>query len=113
MSRRELWLAVAMCAMLVLFMARAVHAVYIPFASPVDVDKSHQGGNWTDNWFNDVNGNLNWDFVPDQPNWPPTEPYGDINIWGQNGVLKHDQSCWLATASNLLSAAGYGDGGNI
>lgn len=114
MTRRELWLAAGMCALLVLFMARAAHAVYIPFGSPVDVDKSHQAGNWTDNWFGDIiTVNGNWDFTPDQPNPPFTEPYGDANIWGQSGVFKHDQSCWLATASNMLSAAGYGDGNNI
>lgn len=39
-----------------------------------------------------------------KPMDPPSDPVPDVDKVGE------DRTCWLATAANMLGAAGYGDG---
>jgi hypothetical protein len=65
---------------------------------PVDTDKLHNGtGGWGANWFQDVNGSGSHD---------PGESFGDNNLWGAQGLLIADDSCWLASACNMLEQLG-------
>ena len=70
---------------------------------PHDADKLHDAGNWTVNWFNDVNDNLMWDW---------NEPYADSFQSGWTRPMwASDKSCWMASAANMLAGAGF-EGGN-
>lgn len=64
-----------------------------------DVDKSHGGtGGWGQNHYDDLNNNGSHD---------PGEPFADtVNpLWG-NPRLGTDNSCWLASACNMLEQLG-------
>ena len=87
-------------------------ATHLNHVSPVDVDKSHEGGNWLTNWFDDLDNDGTWDLVVDNP--ALSEPYADVAQGGwANPVQLRDMSCWLGVAANMLDAGGYGDGGSI
>ncbi len=70
-----------------------------------DVDKSHTAGNWGSNWYDDVNGNGQWDLG---------EPYADSAdpSW-KTPLQDDDNSCWLASAANMLGSGGWGDANAI
>jgi hypothetical protein len=73
--------------------------VWGTLANAVDMDKYHEGdGGWSQNWFNDKNGNGKHD---------PREPFGDTAdpTWA-HPVLAKDNSCWLASAANMLQQLG-------
>lgn len=70
-----------------------------------DVDKSHNAGNWTSNWYNDQNNNGQWD---------RGEPYADSTQPGwTNPREADDNSCWMASAANMLAAFCFGDASAI
>ena len=61
-----------------------------------DVDKSHNGtGSWSSNYYNDLNSNDKHD---------PGEPFSDSTQTGWKQAA--DNSCWLASACNMLKQAG-------
>jgi len=66
-----------------------------------DQDKTHLGSepilgdSWTHNWYNDINGNGDYD---------PGEPWSDTEYSGW--TYASDDSCWMATASNLVQYIG-------
>lgn len=67
-----------------------------------DADKLHDQGNWGINYWNDKNSDGRWD---------PSEPLADAmdSSWG-NGKSAYDNSCWIASAANMLASAGYAGG---
>ena len=65
----------------------------------VDTDKSHGGGGgWGANYYDDLNLNGSHD---------PGEPFAEDTQSGwTNSTLGTDNSCWLASACNMLEQAG-------
>lgn len=64
-----------------------------------DADKLHDFGNWGTNYWDDRNGNGNWDI---------SEPLGDRLEAGWKSAT--DLSCWIASAANMLASAGFANG---
>jgi len=64
----------------------------------VDTDKSHGGaGGWGTNYYDDLNVNGNHD---------PGEPFAEDPQDGWTNTLGTDNSCWLASACNMLEQIG-------
>jgi len=64
----------------------------------VDTDKSHGGaGGWGANYYNDLNANGSHD---------PGEPFAEDPQGGWTNTLGTDNSCWLASACNMLEQIG-------
>lgn len=72
---------------------------YLVLGGPVDTDKSHYGiGSWGVNYYDDLNGNGSHD---------PFEPFGDSAQTGWNNPVSNaDNSCWMASACNMLEQLG-------
>jgi len=66
--------------------------------APVDTDKSHGGtGGWNQNYYDDLNTNGSHD---------PGEPFAEDPQGGWTNTVGPDNSCWLASACNMLEQVG-------
>jgi hypothetical protein len=67
-----------------------------------DADKTHDQGHWITNYWDDLNSDGRWD---------PSEPLADgTDASWTNPSSALDNSCWIASASNMLASAGYASG---
>jgi hypothetical protein len=70
-----------------------------------DVNKLHDHGSWSTNWFKDLpdaNGKYNGTY-----DWG--EPYADYQV-DSNYIVRDDLSCWMASAANMLGYFGLAAG---
>ena len=97
MSTRSLCQMVRFFLLILIIFSASITNVIASVSNWVDMDKYNGGSSgWSSNYFNDLNGNGEHD---------PTEPFGEDY---QNGwVQAPDNSCWLASACNMLSQLGY------
>jgi len=100
-------LIVSLLACLLLFITKAF-AIPLPTSfiktPSYDVDKLNDAGNWTKNYYNDLDNDNLWDM---------NEPWADSALAGwTNPQWADDNSCWLASSANMLAAQGY-DLGNV
>jgi len=64
-----------------------------------DANKSHDAGNWSKNSWNDTNNNDHWE---------NTETLADaVNGTWSSPKTADDNSCWIASAANMLASAGF------
>ena len=67
-----------------------------------DADKQHDQADWGWNYWDDWDNNGRWD---------PGEPFADsVDINWFNPKSDRDNSCWIASAANMLASAGYFNG---
>ncbi|WP_300462484.1 PEP-CTERM sorting domain-containing protein [Desulfobacula sp.] len=92
------------CLFLITTNASALPITFIKTPSN-DVDKVNDAGNWTTNWYDDLDGDNQWD---------KNEPWADSSqtSWS-NPEEANDMSCWLASAANMLAAQGYNNGNEL